>query len=99
MTEFVKREFAELDKFQQRVNPYGLEVNRNCIGGRYEGPGTEVFILSMSTKPKPVKGNKALMNRLELDGFYLHTYLRTDPITGIKYMVFYVTGYARIHTA
>ena len=98
MTEFVKREMAELDKFQQRINQYGLEVNRGCIGGMYEGYGADVFILQMTTKPHPVKGNKKLIERLENDGFYPQVYRRVDPKTGTKYMAFFVSARARIVT-
>lgn len=98
MTEFMKKEHAELDKFQERVNAYGLEVNRSCIGGMYEGPGTDVFILQMTTKPHPVKGNKKLIEQLERDGFHPQIYRREDFKTGKKYMAFFVSARARIAT-
>lgn len=98
MTEFMKREHAELDKFQERVNAYGLEVNRRYYGGVYEGPGTDVFILQMTTKPHPVKGHKKLIEQLERDGFYPQIYRRVDPKTGTKYMAFFVSACARIAT-
>ena len=96
MTEFVKREMAALDVFQEEVSKYGLEVVRNAIGGQYEGRGTEVFILHMHTKPHPVKGFKALIAQLEQDGYHVSKRIHTDFKTGVKSMVFSVSGTARI---
>lgn len=92
MTEFVKKEFEELDKFQERISKYGLEVNRSCIGGHYVGQGTVKFCLSMYTKPNPVKGNKKLMDRLREDGFYVETHRAYNG----RHMVFYVTDFVNI---
>jgi hypothetical protein len=96
MTEFVKREFEELEKFQQRVSQYGLEVNKNSFGGYYEGDSTDVFVLCMTTKPQPVKGNKKLIEQLKQDGFRLRTQRHEDRKTGREYMIFIVDESARI---
>jgi hypothetical protein len=93
MTYFVKREFEELEKFHQRVSQYGLEANRRHLGGRYEGLGTDVFILDMTTERYPVKGNKKLIERLVQDGFEHRVYQGPD-----RKMYFYVYGSARIVT-
>ena len=98
MTEFIKREMAALDVFQEEVSKYGLEVDRTAFGGRYEGRGTDVFILWMHTKPQPVKGFKKLIEQLEQDGYHVIKYLRTDFKTGVKSMAFYVSGTARIES-
>ena len=90
MTEFVKREFEELEKFQQRVSRYGLEANKNSFGGHYEG---DVFLLNMTTKKHPVKGNKKLIEQLVQDGFQHRIYRDFD-----NRMMFYVLGFARINT-
>lgn len=92
MTEFVKRENEELEKFRQRVSQYGLEVS-NSRGGYYEGTGTDVFILRMTTKPHPVKGNKKLIEQLVRDGFQHRIFRNFD-----NRMAFYVYGHARINT-
>lgn len=93
MTEFVKREFEELEKFQQRVSQYGLEANKNGFSGHYESTDTDVFVLHMTTKKHPVKGNKKLIEQLERDGFQYRVYRDFD-----NRMMFYVYGSARINT-
>lgn len=89
MTEFVKRENKELEKFQQRVSQYGLVVSNNR-GGHYDG---DDFILCMTTKPHPVKGNKKLIEQLVQDGFEHRVFRDMDGR-----MAFYVAGFARINT-
>lgn len=93
MTPFVKKEFEELEKFQQRVSQYGLEVNRRSLSGHYEGQGTDVFILNMTTERLPVKGNKKLIEQLVQDGFEHRVYQGFD-----RKMYFYIYGSARIVT-
>ena len=92
MTEFVKREYEELAKFQQRVSQYGLEVNRQHLSGCYEGQGTDVYILHMVTKPHPVKGNKKLIEQLVRDGFQPEVFRDQH-----NKMAFYVYAPARIN--
>lgn len=97
MTEFEKREAEALDKFQARMNEYGLEADRRALTGRWACGDPNMFILWMETKSHPVRGNKKLIERIRRDGFYVTTFRKTDLRTGYYYMVFRVIDRAIIY--
>lgn len=89
-------ETEELDKFQERMNKYGLEVNKGEICRSYLETEPGFFIVWMSTRSRPVKGNKKLIDQLRKDGYHVKVFRKTDYRTHADYMVFQVSVSVRI---
>lgn len=87
LTEFRKNELDAMDKFQKEIDQYGLKVDRSSSGGSYSDTCMEFFNLSIVTEKMPVKGNKALIKRLEEDGrYWVQKWLNTIPGTPRQYV-------------
>lgn len=91
-------EMEEFDKFQERMNKYGLEVDRSTIRRDYVKIEPGVYIAWMITKSHPVKGNKKLIDQLRKDRFHVAVFRKTDQRTLADYMVFQVSVSVRIET-
>lgn len=89
-------EMEELDKFQKRMNRYGLEVNKGEICKSYHQTDPGFCIVWMSTRSHLVKGNKKLIDQLRKDGYHVKVFRKTDYRTYADYMVFQVSDSARI---
>ncbi len=87
-TRFCKKEYDALDAYQREMNQFGLYVNRNSYGGSYNSDGT-TFNLKLHTKALPVKGNKALIEKMEAAGYNIWKWSRTHE-NGRRYFVFAV---------
>ena len=70
MTAFQRNEQAAIDAFQAEMNEYGLTVSHSC-GGHYANEELTEFSLHISTEAVPVKGNKAMIERLKNAGFHV----------------------------
>lgn len=89
MTRFFKKELNALDAYQCEMNQFGLHVNKTGFGGSYSSDGT-AFNLEARTNPTPVKGNKALIEKIEAAGYCVWTWMTKDWETGRRYYVFSV---------
>ena len=96
MTKLMEKKYEALNKFDQLMNSYGMEAYRNGMSVCYPGDDLNIYSVSFKSKEVPVKGNKALMVKLENDGFCVQKYMREDRSTGRSYYVFFVTKSYRI---
>ena len=86
MTAYQRNEQAAKERFQAEMVKYGLKIDRSSTGGRYSDNCMEFFNLSMVTEKLPVKGNKALIQRLEADHYWVQKWLNTIPGTPRQYV-------------
>ena len=98
MTDFMKKEFAAMDAFQERLDKYGLRVNRGGISGRYLSNDCSVFQACIYSETYPMKGKKQLIEQIRQDGLMVNTGMKMDSKTGKNYRTFWVVGTARINT-
>lgn len=68
MTKFVKKERDAQAAFQKEMDQFGLTVNTGSACGAYSTDGRH-FLLEVRTEPKPVKGQKALIKKIEAAGY------------------------------
>ncbi len=88
MTRFQKKEQDAINAFQKEMNAFGLTVDRRSYGGMYSDDMT-AFDLEISTIPQPVKGQKALIEKLEATGYTVWKW-RRDAGFERPYFVFAV---------
>lgn len=94
MTRFVKKEFDAADAFQLEMKQFGLCVNKRAFGGTYSTDG-KYFCLELGTIPEPVKGQKALIEKLKAAGYSAMECSRYDA-NGRRYFAFWVVKIFRI---
>lgn len=68
MTRFVKKEFDAAEAFQLEMNQFGLRVNTRAFSGTYS-TDEKYFNLEVGTEPQPVKGQKALIEKIKAAGY------------------------------
>lgn len=86
MTNYMKRERDARDArdaFQTEMNAYGLTVS-----GYTDNWINDDLHVTFQTEDQPVKGNKALIEKLEAAGYYIVKTMRRDKKTGRGYYVF-----------
>ena len=88
MTRFQKKEQDALAAFQKEMNQFGLYVNTRVFGGMYSDD-EKYFCLEAGTNAQPVKGNKALIERIKAAGYIVVKSRQTDE-TGRNVYVFWV---------
>lgn len=98
MTNFEASRRIAAGRAQQLMDPYGLEINTSTSSGHYTDNSLTCFALSLHTKRRPVRGNKALIEKLRTDGFLVETFRTTDPFSGVAFMEFIVIITQRILT-
>lgn len=89
MTRFQKKEHDAVNAFQEEMNEFGLQVDRRSYGGMYSNDMT-AFHLEISTIPQPVKGQKALIEKLEAAGYTVWKWRMAIPYEKM-YFVFTAT--------
>lgn len=94
MTRFVKKERDAQAAFQSEMNQFGLYVNRGSCSGMYSTDG-KYFCLEVATNPQPVKGQKALTEKLKAAGYSVMKTSRYDG-NGRRCFVFWVVKIFRI---
>ena len=88
MTRFQKKEQDALAAFQKEMNQFGLYVNTRVFGGMYSDD-EKYFCLEAGTNAQPVKGNKALIEKIKAAGYIVVKSRQTDE-TGRNVYVFWV---------
>ena len=76
---------AAFSKFTEAITGYGLKASRTTTE-RYFNDNYSV--VSFCTGRLPVKGNKQLIEQLELDGFLIYKFWITDTSTYRRSMIF-----------
>ena len=95
-----EKRIEALDNFARLMNSYGMEANRRHTSTSYpDNDNLNIVAISFESERLPVKGNKAIINRLLDDGFCVHKVMREDRHTGCSYYVFYVTKSYRFDLA
>ena len=94
MTRFQKKEQDALAAFQKEMNQFGLYVNTRVFGGMYSDD-EKYFCLEAGTNAQPVKGNKALIEKIKAAGYIVVKSRQTDE-TGRNVYVFWVMKIYRI---
>ena len=90
MTMFdMKRDEAKA-KAQELMSPYGLEINMQCSSWSYTDSTCKSGVLTVHTKRHPVKGNKALIEKLKADGYTVWVIGSRSYETGKRWMEFWV---------
>ena len=84
MTIFENRD-AAFSKFTEAITCYGLKA-RKTTTTRYFNDNYSV--VTFCTEHLTVKGNKQLIEQLELDGFLIYKFCSTDPSTFRRSMRF-----------
>ena len=75
---------------QKLMDPYGLKIDMACSGWEYTNSEYTEGILTVHTTWQPVKGNKALMEKLKADGYNVETISKKDYETGTRSQLFLV---------
>lgn len=94
MTRFQKKQQDALAAFQKEMNQFGLYVNTRVFGGMYSDD-EKYFCLEAGTNAQPVKGNKALIEKIKAAGYIVVKSRQTDE-TGRNVYVFWVMKIYRI---
>lgn len=86
MTNYMKRERDARDAFQIEMNAYGLAVEHST-SCTIADDFSEKYV-TFQTEGQPVKGNKALIEKLEAAGYTVAKSMWRDKKTGRGYYVF-----------